>query len=192
MIFVSKQDHCLFDLLWRWQRNELPMDLVGVVSNHPDHEETVTALRVPYHHIPVTRETKADAEARVLEEFAGRVDVGILAGDLPPVQQDPAPVQGLEHVDAAEEGRLPGATRADEAHHFVRGEPEVDPAQDGHRVERLAHVLEDEGRPVLPRRVHLATPPCRRRRSFAIRRSVRRASGIVISRNRSAASTKLE
>ncbi len=79
VIFVSKEDHCLFDLLWRWQRDELPMDLVAVVSNHPDHETSVTALGLPYHHIPVTRETKADAERQLLDLFAGKIDLAILA-----------------------------------------------------------------------------------------------------------------
>ena len=78
-VFVSKQDHCLSDLLWRWQRGELPMELTCVVSNHPDHESTVSALGVPYHHIPVTRETKAEAEAMELELLSGAVDLVILA-----------------------------------------------------------------------------------------------------------------
>lgn len=77
--FVSKHDHCLFDLLWRWQRDELSMDLVGVVSNHPDHAEAVTALGVPYLHIANTSETKAEAERQILERFAGTVDLGIVA-----------------------------------------------------------------------------------------------------------------
>jgi formyltetrahydrofolate deformylase len=79
VVFVSKSDHCLFDLLWRWQRDELPMDLVAVVSNHPDHRAAVERLGVAYHHVPVAPETKAAAEAEVLERFAGTVDLGILA-----------------------------------------------------------------------------------------------------------------
>jgi formyltetrahydrofolate deformylase len=78
-IFVSKQDHCLSDLLWRWQRRELPMELACVISNHPDHRGVVEALDVPFHHIPVTRETKAAAEARQLQLLANAVDLVILA-----------------------------------------------------------------------------------------------------------------
>jgi len=79
VIFVSREDHCLFDLLWRWQRGELPMDLAAVVSNHPDHAASVEALGLPYHHVPVTPETKPEAERRALELFAGSVDLVILA-----------------------------------------------------------------------------------------------------------------
>jgi formyltetrahydrofolate deformylase len=78
-LFVSKQDHCLADLLWRWQRDELPMDIVCVVSNHPDHREAVERLGLPYRHIPVTRETKADAEREQLELLNGTVDLVVLA-----------------------------------------------------------------------------------------------------------------
>jgi formyltetrahydrofolate deformylase len=78
-IFVSKQDHCLADLLWRWQRDELKMDLVAVVSNHPDHEATVRAFGVPYHHIPVGRDDKTRAERAALDLVAGRIDLAVLA-----------------------------------------------------------------------------------------------------------------
>jgi formyltetrahydrofolate deformylase len=78
-LFVSKQDHCLLDLLWRWQRGELPMNVTAVVSNHPDHRAAVEAFGVPYHHVPVTAETKGDAEKAALELLAGAVDLAVLA-----------------------------------------------------------------------------------------------------------------
>jgi formyltetrahydrofolate deformylase len=78
-LFVSRYDHCLLDLLWRWQRGELPMDIVAVVSNHPDLETEVSRFRVPYVHIPVTRETKPEAERRQLELLAGKVDLVVMA-----------------------------------------------------------------------------------------------------------------
>jgi formyltetrahydrofolate deformylase len=78
-IFVSRYEHCLLDLLWRWRRDELHMDITAVVSNHPDLEEEVAAFGVPYHHIPVTRETKAEAEQRQLDLLAGKVDLVTLA-----------------------------------------------------------------------------------------------------------------
>jgi formyltetrahydrofolate deformylase len=78
-IFVSRYEHCLLDLLWRWRRNELQMDVVAVVSNHPDLEEEVAAFGVPYHHIPVTADTKRDAERRQLDLLAGKVDLVVLA-----------------------------------------------------------------------------------------------------------------
>src|SRR5260370_28236738 len=52
-IMVSREDHCLSDLLWRWRNDELGGDLVGVLSNHPDHAEQVDSVGLPFHHIPV-------------------------------------------------------------------------------------------------------------------------------------------
>jgi formyltetrahydrofolate deformylase len=78
-IFVSRDEHCLLDLLWRWRRDELHMDIAAVVSNHPDLEKEVAPFGVPYHHIPVTRETKSEAEQRQLDLLAGKVDLVALA-----------------------------------------------------------------------------------------------------------------
>jgi formyltetrahydrofolate deformylase len=78
-IFASRSEHCLLDLLWRWRRGELRMDIVAVVSNHPDLERDVATFGVPYFHIPVTGETKAEAEQRELDLLAGKVDLVALA-----------------------------------------------------------------------------------------------------------------
>ncbi len=78
-IFVSREDHCLLDLLWRWRRGELTMDVVAVVSNHSDLERDVASFGVPFHHVPVAPGEKAAAEARVLDLLAGRVDLCVLA-----------------------------------------------------------------------------------------------------------------
>jgi formyltetrahydrofolate deformylase len=78
-IFVSRYEHCLVDLLWRWRRGELHMDIAAVVSNHPDLEAEVASFGVPYHHIPVTRDTKAEAEQRQLDLLVGKVDFVALA-----------------------------------------------------------------------------------------------------------------
>jgi formyltetrahydrofolate deformylase len=66
LILVSKFGHCLNDLLFRWSNQALKIDVVGVVSNHLDFEAMVKSHGVPYHHIPVAPETKADAEAQLL------------------------------------------------------------------------------------------------------------------------------
>ncbi len=66
LILVSKFSHCLNDLLFRWSSGSLQIDVAGVVSNHPDCEALVRSYGVPYHHVPVTPETKADAEAKML------------------------------------------------------------------------------------------------------------------------------
>jgi formyltetrahydrofolate deformylase len=78
-IFVSRYDHCLLDLLWRARRRELPMDVVQVVSNHTDLAADVAAFGIPFDHIPVARDTKAEAEARQLNLLRGRVDLVVLA-----------------------------------------------------------------------------------------------------------------
>ena len=77
-LFVSRWDHCLLDLLWRWRRGELSMEVACVVSNHPDLARDVELFGVPYHHVPVDAATKVEAEARQLELIAG-VDLVVLA-----------------------------------------------------------------------------------------------------------------
>jgi formyltetrahydrofolate deformylase len=78
-ILVSRRDHCLVDLLWRWRRDELGADIVHVVSNHPDAEPQARAYGVPYTHVPVEKDRKRDAEERILELLRGEVDVVVLA-----------------------------------------------------------------------------------------------------------------
>jgi formyltetrahydrofolate deformylase len=78
-ILVSRYDHCLMDLLWRWRRGELDADLLGVISNHPDLAEEATAAGVPFHHVAVTEGAKQQAEQRMLEILTGRVDLVVLA-----------------------------------------------------------------------------------------------------------------
>jgi formyltetrahydrofolate deformylase len=69
LIAASKGSHCLNDLLHRWQTGNLPVEVVGVVSNHPDLRALTEWHGVPYHHLPVTAETKADQEAKLLAVF---------------------------------------------------------------------------------------------------------------------------
>ena len=66
LILVSKFSHCLNDLLFRWSKESLNVDVVGIVSNHLDCQALAASYDVPYHHVPVTPETKADAEAKLL------------------------------------------------------------------------------------------------------------------------------
>lgn len=70
MLLVSRFDHCLADLLYRWRIGELPMELTGIISNHP--LETYAHLDftgVPFHHLPVTRATKMEQEAEIWRLF---------------------------------------------------------------------------------------------------------------------------
>jgi formyltetrahydrofolate deformylase len=77
-IMVSREDHCLSDLLWRWRNDELGGELVTVVSNHPDHASQVAAVGLPFHHVPVDPADRGAAERRALE-LIGDVDLLVLA-----------------------------------------------------------------------------------------------------------------
>lgn len=66
LILVSKSDHCLGDLLYRQRTGDLPMDVVGIVSNHPREQlDAAGAGDIPFHHLPVTSETRARQEAAI-------------------------------------------------------------------------------------------------------------------------------
>lgn len=66
LILVSKFDHCLGDLLYRNRLGELEMDVVGIISNHPREALKVTLISdIPFHHLPITPETKAQQEAKI-------------------------------------------------------------------------------------------------------------------------------
>jgi formyltetrahydrofolate deformylase len=78
-VLVSREDHCLLDLLWRRRRGELACEIPLVVSNHPDHARDVEAFGARYQHVPVSPGGKAAAEARMLELLAGRFDLVVLA-----------------------------------------------------------------------------------------------------------------
>jgi formyltetrahydrofolate deformylase len=67
LLMVSKFGHCLNDLLFRARTGALPVEIAGVVSNHTDFAELVGSYNIPFHHIPVTKDTKAEAEGRLLD-----------------------------------------------------------------------------------------------------------------------------
>ncbi|MDO7867799.1 formyltetrahydrofolate deformylase [Nocardioides jiangxiensis] len=80
LLMVSKADHCLLDLLYRWENGELPVDIPVIVSNHTDLQPIAERHGIPFVHIPVTKESKPAAEAALLalvEEHA--VDFVVLA-----------------------------------------------------------------------------------------------------------------
>jgi formyltetrahydrofolate deformylase len=81
LIMASKLDHCLVDLLYRWRIGELPMIISGIVSNHPrDVYASIDFADIPFHHLPVTPETKSTQEAKLLDIVAqSKVDMVILA-----------------------------------------------------------------------------------------------------------------
>jgi formyltetrahydrofolate deformylase len=66
LIMVSRLDHCLNDLIYRWRIGELKIDIAAVVSNHPDLEPLAAAHGIAFHHLPITPQTKPAQEARLL------------------------------------------------------------------------------------------------------------------------------
>src|SRR5207253_2543355 len=77
-VMVSREDHCLSDLLWRWRNGDLGGELVAVISNHPDHADQVEAVGLPFHYVPISPQTKDEAERRILDLLEG-VDLLVLA-----------------------------------------------------------------------------------------------------------------
>jgi formyltetrahydrofolate deformylase len=81
MLLVSKSDHCLGDLLYRVRIGEMAMDVVGIISNHPRDMLKVSMIGdIPFHHLPVTRETKMAQEARIKDAItASGAELVVLA-----------------------------------------------------------------------------------------------------------------
>ncbi|MDX6622532.1 MAG: formyltetrahydrofolate deformylase [Solirubrobacterales bacterium] len=149
-ILVSREDHCLSDLLWRWRNDELGGELVAVLSNHPDHAAQVTALGVPFHHVPVDPAERPAAERRMLE-LIGEVDLLVLARYMQILSEDflgalatpainihhsflPAFVGAEPYRRAHERGvKLIGATA-----HYVTAELDAGPIID-QDVTRVSH-----------------------------------------------------
>jgi len=79
-ILVSREDHCLLDLLWRWRSGDLEADVGLVISNHRAVERDVASFGVPFAHVPVEEpDAKAAAEEAMLERLAGGFDLVVLA-----------------------------------------------------------------------------------------------------------------
>jgi formyltetrahydrofolate deformylase len=80
VILVSKQEHCLYDLLSRWQSKELDIEIPCVISNHETFRGFVEWHGIPFHHVPVMPDNKTEAYAKVVELFEqARGDVMVLA-----------------------------------------------------------------------------------------------------------------
>ena len=155
-IMVSREDHCLSDLLWRWRNGDLGGELVSVISNHPDHAGQAEAVGLPFHHIPVEPGTKEEAERRVLELLEG-IDLLVLARYMQILSDDflrtlGAPAINIHHSflpafvgadpyhRAYERGvKLIGATA-----HYVTAELDAGPiiAQDVTRVDHRDEVAD--------------------------------------------------
>ncbi len=79
-ILVSRYDHCLLDLMWRWRRGQLDAEIVLVASNHLDLQADVETFGLPFQHVPVEKGKKPQAEERLLQLLAGeQIDLVVLA-----------------------------------------------------------------------------------------------------------------
>ncbi|HEU4393650.1 MAG TPA: formyltetrahydrofolate deformylase [Solirubrobacterales bacterium] len=150
-IMVSREDHCLSDLLWRWRSGELECELTAVISNHPDHADQVAAVGLPFHHVPVAPGAKEAAERSVLELLGDDLELLVLARYMQVLSEDflrrlgapainihhsflPAFVGAEPYRRAHERGvKLIGATA-----HYVTAELDAGPIID-QDVTRVSH-----------------------------------------------------
>jgi len=78
-LFVSKIDHCLRDLLWRWSNGELLMDIPCIISNHRDLESVAQRYDIPFAYFPIRKEQRREDQQGILDYLEGKVDMLILA-----------------------------------------------------------------------------------------------------------------
>ncbi|MGK7953805.1 MAG: formyltetrahydrofolate deformylase [Crocosphaera sp.] len=79
-LFVTKQDHCLLDLLWRWQAKEIRAEIPLIISNHEKLKTIAEQFNIDFYHLPITKDKKHQQEARQLEILRqNRIDLVILA-----------------------------------------------------------------------------------------------------------------
>jgi formyltetrahydrofolate deformylase len=173
-IMVSKPDHCVLDLLWRWRRGELDCDIPVVISNHEDLRTDVSAFGVRYVHVPVRRQEKAQAEERLLGILGGEYDLVVLARYMQILSADflarvGAPVINIHHsflpafagADPYQRARERGVKLIGATAHFVTEDLDEGPiieqdiARVSHRdsAERLVQIGRDIERTVLARAV---------------------------------------
>jgi formyltetrahydrofolate deformylase len=173
-VLVSREDHCLLDLLWRARRGDFEGEIVQVISNHPDHEQDVAAFNVPYSYVPVVEGDRRAAERAMEELLVGNVELVVLARYMRILSAEflsrvAVPFINIHHsflpafpgaepyARAAERGvKIIGAT----AHYVTEGLDEgpiieQDVARVSHRqsVEDLAGIGRDIERTVLARAV---------------------------------------
>jgi formyltetrahydrofolate deformylase len=77
LVMVSREGHCLNDLLYRWRAGYLPCTLAAVASNHPDLQSLTASYDVPFHHLPVSKETRVEQEEQILA-LAGDLDIDLV------------------------------------------------------------------------------------------------------------------
>ncbi len=89
VIMVSKFDHCLNDLLYRYRTGQLPIEIPAIISNHPDLKALADWHNIPYYHLPITAETKAQQEADVWKIICdSQADLVVLARYMQVLSED--------------------------------------------------------------------------------------------------------
>jgi len=78
-ILVSKHNHALLEILWRWSRDELDVEIPMVISNHPELQEDVKRFNVPFFYVPTNPKDKTTSEAKIIELLQGKTDFVALA-----------------------------------------------------------------------------------------------------------------
>ena len=175
LIMVSKEDHCLLDLLYRHRNGELAIDIPLIVSNHPDCRELADRYGIPYRMIPVTGETKEVAESqlvRAIEEE--RVDFVVLARYMQILSADlcarlPGRIINIHHsflpgfkgARPYHQAHLRGVKLIGATAHYVTADldegpiivQDVEPVSHAHTVDDLTRVGRDIERMVLSRAV---------------------------------------
>ncbi|HMY27502.1 MAG TPA: formyltetrahydrofolate deformylase [Agitococcus sp.] len=172
-VLVSKYDHALLELLWRWSRGGLPCQITAVISNHADLQESVERFSVPFHVVQVTKDNKQEAEAQI-QALLKNNDLVVLARYMQILSADfvsqwphkiinihhsflPAFVGANPYQQAYDKGvKLIGATA-----HYVTAdldqgpiiEQAVERVSHGDNVETLRELGEDVERNVLARAV---------------------------------------
>jgi len=173
-VLVSRPEHCLLDLLWRWRRGELECDIPLVVSNHADLRADTEMFGVRYVHIPVEPDAKPAAERRLLEELGDEYDLIVLARYMQILSPDfleraGAPIINIHHsflpafagADPYRQARERGVKLIGATAHYVVEELDAGPIieQDAARVthrataEQLEQIGRDIERTVLVRAV---------------------------------------
>ncbi|MEA5582432.1 formyltetrahydrofolate deformylase [Nodularia harveyana UHCC-0300] len=88
-IWVSRQDHCLFDLIWRQRAKEFTADIPLIISNHPNLQKVAEQFGIDFHHIPITKDNKSEQEAQQLELLEKyKIDLVVLAKYMQVVSAD--------------------------------------------------------------------------------------------------------
>jgi len=173
-LLASRHDHALMELLWRWQRSELRVDIPLVISNHPDLRAAVESFGVRYEQVPISKDNHAAAEARMLELLQGQADFVVLARYMRVLSADfvrhyPNRIINIHHsflpafagADPYQQAYTRGVKIIGASAHYVTADLDQGPLIDQdvarvthrHEVDDLKHLGRDLERQVLARAV---------------------------------------